>query len=72
MCASGRIPACERHGEVVVTLLVRDEISIAQEGAEVVVARNQLTDVAERVEYVRPARVLADPLADATPRALSW
>lgn len=55
MCASWRIPACERHGEVVVTLLVRDEISIAQEGVEVVVARSQLTDVADKLYFLDQA-----------------
>lgn len=55
MCASWRIPACERHGEVVVTLLVRDEISVAQEGVEVVVARSQLTDVADKLYFLDQA-----------------
>ncbi|MEV4729022.1 hypothetical protein [Saccharopolyspora sp. NPDC049426] len=55
MCASWRIPACEHRGEVVVTLLVRDEISIAQDGVEVVVARSQLTDVADKLYFLDQA-----------------
>ncbi len=55
MCASWRIPACEHHGEVVVTLLVRDEISIAQDGVEVVVARSRLTDVADKLYFLDQA-----------------
>ncbi|GAB3674197.1 hypothetical protein [Saccharopolyspora tripterygii] len=55
MCASWRIAACERRGEVVVTLMVRDEISLAQEGVEVVVARSQLTDVADKLYFLDQA-----------------
>lgn len=55
MCASWRIPACERRGEVVVTLMVRDEISIAQDDVEVVVARSQLTDVADKLYFLDQA-----------------
>ncbi|WP_165939942.1 hypothetical protein [Saccharopolyspora aridisoli] len=38
-----------------VTLLVRDEISIAQDGVEVVVARSQLTDVADKLYFLDQA-----------------
>lgn len=55
MCARWRIPACERRGEVVVTLLVRDEVSIAQDGVEVVVDRSQLTDVADKLYFLDQA-----------------
>ncbi|KAA5831891.1 hypothetical protein F1721_18890 [Saccharopolyspora hirsuta] len=52
MCARWNIPADDRRDEVVVTMLIRDEVSIRQGGAEVVVSRAQLTDLADKLYFL--------------------
>ncbi|MGI8307275.1 hypothetical protein [Saccharopolyspora hattusasensis] len=55
MCASWNIPADDRRAEVIVRMLVRDEVSITQDGVEVVVARRQLTDLADKLYFLDQA-----------------
>ncbi|PKW19059.1 hypothetical protein [Saccharopolyspora spinosa] len=55
MCASWNIPADERRAEVIVRMLVRDEVWISQDGVEVVVARRQLTDLADKLYFLDQA-----------------
>ncbi|MGW3472395.1 hypothetical protein ACWDKQ_28890 [Saccharopolyspora sp. NPDC000995] len=55
MCASWNIPADDRRAEVIVRMLVRDEVSISQNGVEVVVARRQLTDLADKLYFLDQA-----------------
>ncbi|WP_344129891.1 hypothetical protein [Saccharopolyspora halophila] len=55
MCASWSIPEDDRHGKIVVSLLVRDEIRVAQGGAEVVIARSQLSELADKLYFLDEA-----------------
>ncbi|GAA4618387.1 hypothetical protein [Saccharopolyspora hordei] len=52
MCARWHIPADDRQDEVVVTMLVRDEVALRQGGAEVVVGRTQLSDLADKLYFL--------------------
>lgn len=55
MCASWTIPSTEQRSDIVVALLVRDEISIAQDDAVVIVARRQLSELADKLYFLDQA-----------------
>lgn len=55
MCASWSIPEGDRRAAIAVTLLMRDEIRIEQGGAEVVLARGQLSELADKLYFLDEA-----------------
>ena len=55
MCASWTIPPGDQCTEIEVSLLVRDAIAVRQDGAEVVIARGQLSELADKLYFLDQA-----------------
>ncbi|GAA4848360.1 hypothetical protein GCM10025787_33790 [Saccharopolyspora rosea] len=55
MCASWRIGRDDARDEVTVTMLLRDEIAISQDGAEIVVSSGQLSELADKLYFLDQA-----------------
>ncbi|GAA0515323.1 hypothetical protein GCM10011581_49140 [Saccharopolyspora subtropica] len=55
MCARWHIPATDQRDELVVTMLLCDEVSITQGDNHVIVAKKQLTKLADKLYFLDQA-----------------